>query len=469
MPPRRYAPDDFVGILRQLGPGLIVSASIVGSGELIVTTSLGAEAGFKLLWFIILGCMIKVFIQIELGRQAIMTGKTTLEAINSVPGPRIFVSWMVWVWLVMFIATFFQLAGIVGAIAGVFKVGGSEWTNTTWAGLITGTCAILLVIGRYRMVETLSTFMVALFTLFTIFAVFGLAKTDYAVTMADIQSGLRFELPDSFVTAFATFGLIGVGASELIYYPYWCLEKGYAAHVGPYDGSYEWRERAIGWMRILKWDAWLSMVIYTGATIAFYLLGAAVLHGKGLIVDNESLVPTLSELYKESFGVAGLWIFLVGAFVVLFSTVFIATASNGRLFVDILRLFKIVKVDTDAKRTLVIRIACVLLPALYFTFYVLLENPKTLVLAGGFAQAAMLPILACAALYFCHAKTDKALKPGRIFRSFLWFGAAMMVAVGAYQVNDAVGKIRTAFEDKQESTVEEPSEPDDASTPAPDQ
>ncbi len=35
------------------------------------------------------------------------------------------------------------------------------------------------------------------------------------------------------VTALATFGIIGVGASELISYPYWCLEKGYARSAGP--------------------------------------------------------------------------------------------------------------------------------------------------------------------------------------------------------------------------------------------
>lgn len=70
MSPVKEAPKDLRGILRQLGPGLIISANIVGSGELIVTTKLGADIGFMLLWFIIFGCMIKVFLQVELGRYA---------------------------------------------------------------------------------------------------------------------------------------------------------------------------------------------------------------------------------------------------------------------------------------------------------------------------------------------------------------------------------------------------------------
>ena len=39
--------------LGQIGPGLILAASIVGTGELINTTSLGAKAGFTLLWLIL--------------------------------------------------------------------------------------------------------------------------------------------------------------------------------------------------------------------------------------------------------------------------------------------------------------------------------------------------------------------------------------------------------------------------------
>ena len=91
----KSAPTDFKGILKHLGPGLIITATIVGSGELIATPKLASEVGFTMLWFI-LGCLVKVFVQIELGRYTLVTGKTTLEAMNSVPGPKLRVSWMVW-------------------------------------------------------------------------------------------------------------------------------------------------------------------------------------------------------------------------------------------------------------------------------------------------------------------------------------------------------------------------------------
>jgi Mn2+/Fe2+ NRAMP family transporter len=43
------APTAFVEIFRRIGPGLILASSIVGSGELIATTVLGADNGYLLL------------------------------------------------------------------------------------------------------------------------------------------------------------------------------------------------------------------------------------------------------------------------------------------------------------------------------------------------------------------------------------------------------------------------------------
>ena len=73
-------------VARQLGPGLILTSIIVGSGELIVTPKLGASSGFQLLWFIVLACLLKVFVQVELGRHAVAHGQTTLAALDGCPG-----------------------------------------------------------------------------------------------------------------------------------------------------------------------------------------------------------------------------------------------------------------------------------------------------------------------------------------------------------------------------------------------
>jgi Mn2+/Fe2+ NRAMP family transporter len=102
--------------LRQIGPGIILAGSIIGSGELLLTTSLGAEYGFLFLWLILFSCLIKVFVQIELGRHAISSGKPTLGALNELPGPRLGVNWLVWWWLIMLLATVSQLGAMAGGV-----------------------------------------------------------------------------------------------------------------------------------------------------------------------------------------------------------------------------------------------------------------------------------------------------------------------------------------------------------------
>src|SRR2546426_4502959 len=82
--------------LRRIGPGLILCASIVGSGELIATTTLGAQAGYVALWVILLSCFIKPAIQVEMGRYTIATGEPALESFNRFPVPRWKVNWVVW-------------------------------------------------------------------------------------------------------------------------------------------------------------------------------------------------------------------------------------------------------------------------------------------------------------------------------------------------------------------------------------
>ena len=187
------APTTFSGILKHLGPGLIITATIVGSGELIMTPKLAGEAGFSLLWFIIFGCIIKVFIQVELGRYAITHGKTTLAAMDSVPGPRfqfpwktekgivnVQASWMVWFWVVMFIGSCLQIAGMMDGLASIV-FDKQETGHKILLFLIAVATIALLLSGRYRLVERVCIGMVLLFTIFTVLALIALQFTDFKI------------------------------------------------------------------------------------------------------------------------------------------------------------------------------------------------------------------------------------------------------------------------------------------------
>ena len=71
-------PKTWFGRLRSLGPGVVVSGSIVGSGEILLTAGLGAAVGFSMLWWVLFSAWIKSLIQAELARYVVTSGDTYL-------------------------------------------------------------------------------------------------------------------------------------------------------------------------------------------------------------------------------------------------------------------------------------------------------------------------------------------------------------------------------------------------------
>jgi Mn2+/Fe2+ NRAMP family transporter len=474
-------PKTLGGILKQLGPGLIIAGSIVGSGELIATTLAGARAGFVLLWLIIIGCVIKVFVQIEFGKYAITHGRSTLDGMNEVPGPRFGgrkgqrINWVNWFWLIFIVVALAQMGGIISGVGQALSIPmplteTGEALNAhqnemisaklqdqapptseapiahdalIWATIVTLISIPLLVIGRYRLIQNVSTVLVAAFTFITIGNLFVLqAQPEWAVTWSELVAGMSFQLPKEagLTAALAAFGIIGVGATELIQYPYWCIEKGYAKWTGPRDDSEAWANRAEGWLRVLKWDAWCSMVVYTVSTIAFYLLGAAILSRKGLVPEKAELVRTLSEMYVPVFGDWAQMVFLFGAFAVLYSTFFIATASHARVLSDAMRVFGLSN-GGETSYVFWTRIFCGVLPLLFLgCFAFISKNPEQLVLAGGFMGALMLPLLGVTALYGRYRRCDDRLRPSAMWDVFLWISVAGLFIAGGWALYDKVLK-----------------------------
>ncbi len=524
-------PQTTAGILSHLGPGLIIAASIVGSGELIATTLTGAQAGMSLLWLVLLGCVIKVFAQIEIGRFTVSTGIPTLSALGLVPGPRIRNrgNWLVWYWFVMWFCSIGQLGGIVGGVGQVLAMvrpltqqgadyqkiiimetrlkmalaqvetndpptelrmaadddlaltpevrqrtlaieearrlygerygdrnGAARpsspmsdaaakpttpialprpWDDRLWAIPIAVITAIMLSLGGYGLIQTAATAMVATFTLITLATVVGMqSMPEWSIPASEWIRGLSFGFPEgdrmrAIATAMATLGIIGVGAAELIQYPYWCIEKGYAKHTGPNDGSRAWIARAQGWLRVMRYDIWVSMVIYTVATICFFVLGAGILHRSKIMPASSSLIQTLSAMYEPVLGSWAPPVFMAGAFMVLYSTFFVANASHARTFADGLSIMGGIGNDADSQARW-IRFLSGLFPLLCLLVYWVLPEPAWLVLISGSAQAIMLPMLGFAALYFRYALSVPQLRSGRWFDVCLAGSVLVLFAIG---------------------------------------
>lgn len=433
------APRTFRDALRKTGPGMILAASIVGSGELITTTTLGAEVGYVALWVILLSCVIKPAVQAAMGRFVIATGETGLASFDRVPGPRWKVSWVVWCWAIMVFMTLLQVGAMFGGVAQVMNLIFPAVPVKVWVlGFLALTLALLLG-GGYDRVERIATIKVGLFTLVTLLAAVVLMRQP-EFDWGDLAGGLTFELPGAgLATAVAVFGITGVGAAELFMYPYWCVEKGYARFAGRRDSSPEWRRRARGWVRVMHLDIFVSMMVYTVATIAFYLLGAGVLHGMGRVPKGNDMISALSNIYTQTLGGWSLLLFYAGAIATLYSTIFAATAAHSRLFADLCRLMGLFAADDYRQRLRYRRGWVIALTVVPVALYWLFESPVKMVVAGGVAQALMLPIIGVSVVYLQHRYLPKELLPSRASIAALWGVAAVIVLLMGYYV---IGEIR---------------------------
>lgn len=506
-------PQGLRATLRHVGPGMILAGSVVGSGELIVTTKLGAVAGFTLLWFVIFSCLVKVVVQTELARHTIASGETFLRVFNALPGPsgkrpawlnlpwmtsftltcvaalaifvrldessrglssaawlcgaviamaialtRIFrpsrvsrdtsaakalsrprMNWFTWLWLASLLLVFVNSGAILGGTGQVIEMlfpgalgeGGARY----WSILVAVLCGALLIGGTYSLLEKLLVTLVSTFTLVTVICAGLLYWSDFAISWSNVASGMSLGIPEQLttplvLTALAMYSGTGVSFSEIWSYTYWCVEKGYARHVGEPEPGPEWQRRAKGWIRVMYTDAGMTMVMYTASTICFYFLGAAILHAQQLDPDGRETLSILSSIYTDGLGDWAAGLFMIGAFFVLISTVLSGVAGNSRVLADALGVIGLIDVSDYSTRIRFIRIFVVVSLTLYCIAYWLFENPPQMLLVTSSLLAAMLyPVLGLGTLYLRHRKIHRSIVPGRPVTAWLWTCALVLAFV----------------------------------------
>lgn len=434
-------PTRFWEQLKYCGPGFVLSASIVGSGELIATTALGAKAGFITLWVILVSCLVKVTLQLEFGRHTIQSGETAMTAINKLPGWRLGPAhWTIWFWLALLPIKVLQVGGIIGGLGILLNMIFPALSIPLWCWVTATVVAALVFSEKYQLIERSSLAMTLAFTILTLISVAALQWTEYAISGEQLLSGLTGQLPSgAMLFVFAAFGLTGVGGDEIMQYTYWLLEKGYAARVGPYQpNDPAWLARARGWTRVMVFDALLSMVAYTTVTAAFYILGAAVLHARGDVPQGYAMISTLANMYTESLGPWAKGVFLAGAFFVLFSTAFSALAAWTRIYGDTFSQFGWIDFHNQRQRSLTIKSLAWVFPTLWTIVFLWQQSPVNMVLWGGVATAAILLIVVLAAIYFWSQRSLAELHPGRLYDVAFWVSATSIIVLAGYGLWTAV-------------------------------
>ena len=440
------APTTFRGRFRYLGPGLILSAAVVGSGELITTTALGAQAGFVLLWLVIVSTAVKVWVQMELAQWSILTGKTALEGYSQI-GPRTSRGgWINFLWILMDFAKVLQRGGIIGGAVACVSImfpvmsGPLETPSLTfWTVIVMASVITMMVSGKYSVVERAAFVSVVVFTVVTTALALGLPLTSFAYSGTDLATGLSFALPAGAIGfAIAMFGLTGVGSDEMTTYTYWCLEKGYARWTGPQDGTAERAERAEGWIKVMRLDALVSWVICTLCTLSFYVIGAAVLHPQNLVPKGNDMIVTLSRMYTDTMGGWAHWVLLIGAFAVLYSTLVASTASVPRLWTNTLGILGVFDWKDVAKRKRIISVLTVVMPIIWAASFLAIKSPVIMVQIGGVASGIFL-VAVVIAVWHLRRQVERRFRSSNFWTIALIFSSLSVLFIGVYSVLTVFG------------------------------
>ena len=298
-------------IFKSLGPGLLFAGAAVGVSHLVQSTRAGADFGFGLLWVLLLATIFKYpFFQFG-PRYAAATGETLLDGYKKLGKGVLAISFAI-SFLTMFIiqaAVTIVTAGLAINIFGTFDL-------FTWSVLITISSMIILLVGKYKLLDGLMKYVILLLTICTLFAVTAaLLKNNQAFSFEQVIPKGTIEI--TFLIAF--LGWMPTSLDISIWQSIWSIEKEKISHqkITPKQAIFDFNVGYIG-------------TIFLAA--CFLILGALVMHNSEQSFSNKGgiFAGQLIELYTKNLGNFAYVFIAIAALTTMFSTTITALDASPR-------------------------------------------------------------------------------------------------------------------------------------------
>ncbi len=151
-------------MIKKLGPGLLFAGAAIGVSHLVQSTRAGADFGFGLLWALIIIHIVKYpFFQFGT-RYATLTGKSLIDGYREL-GKGFVVAYFIINMAIMFtiqVAVTIVTAGLASELFGISS------NSVLWSIIITVVCFIILIIGKYQLLDKLMKVIIIILTLSTV-------------------------------------------------------------------------------------------------------------------------------------------------------------------------------------------------------------------------------------------------------------------------------------------------------------
>jgi hypothetical protein len=345
-PPAELARGGLLTLLKYFGPGAIIASVTIGSGETVFASRGGALFGYALLWCFVGGGIMK-FVQVYTAARFItLTGEHPIERWRYLPGPE---GWIVWLLSILTILCFpLWLSGLpkmlggltvwIGGLSGV-PVWGDE---RVWGTLLALAAIGLTLVQSYGALERMQTLIVGALLSFILLATFasqpdwlaalyGTAVPSlpaYAPWVAERFPAIAARSP--WLELGTYLGAIGGGSQDYFGYIGMLREKGWGllgratTDAGREGIAVATDEENVArgrlWLRAPLADAGGSFFCVVLFTMAFMILGAALLHPEQIVPSGLDLLSVqagfLTHLHPNL-----LYLYQLGVFTAFFGTI----------------------------------------------------------------------------------------------------------------------------------------------------
>jgi Mn2+/Fe2+ NRAMP family transporter len=403
-------------LLRLVGPGLVVAATGVGAGDMVAAAKAGAAWGTPLLWSVLVGALLKFVLAEGVARWQLATGSTLLEGWSRLLGwplRALFLLYLL-VWTIVVAAALMSACGLAAhALLPRFSV-------TTWAVAHALLALGLVWFGGYSGFETTMKWVIGIMFI----CIVGSAIRDAPPAPHMLRGLLPTIPPGGLLIVLAVIGGVG-GTLTLLSYNYWMAEKGWQ---GP------------RWIRVVRCDLTVGYTLTGLFGAAVLLLASTLLHPAGIRIEGSSGVLNMAGLLGTQFGRWGEWVFLVGFWGAVASSLLGVWQSVPYLYFNFVHASR---PDASGQRHIDRRSWPYRGYLLFMTFppmlLLTLERPIWLVVSYAALGALFMPFLAATLLVLNNRRADMgSLRNGRWSNAGLVLCVLLFGFLGLVQIGDKV-------------------------------
>jgi Mn2+/Fe2+ NRAMP family transporter len=403
------------------GPGLIVAATGIGSGDVVSATVGGARYGVVLLWAIAVGAFFKFVLSEGIARWQLATGTTALEGwAEHLPAwVRVYFGVYLVLWTVAVSAALTNAAGL-----GIANLTGGL-VSQPWGAVLHSLFGFAFVwLGSYDGFEKLMKVLVGIMA----FSILICA----VMTLEDPLPAVRGALVPSIPSGSGSYVLSiigGIGGSiTILSYNYWMREEQIS---GPQYLRYVRGDIAVAY----AFTAIFGMSIMLIADQAFFRAGVSI--------SDAQAVPKMAEMLGTLLGRFGVYAFSVGFWAAVFASLLGVWQSVPYLYADFYAILKGIpstaRQDLTKVTSVPYRIALVFitLAPLPFAF---LRRPIVIIIAYTIIGSLFVPFLAATLLYLNNRVPWTSPVPRNRWTTNLLLAAivVLFIAIGLQEVRSAL-------------------------------